>query len=145
MEYPNKRRGFLIPPRCKTGTYPLLLQYDPRWGYAFYGDDVIAVNDISTCLSMVIAGLTGKNTITPYTTASSPRSKGICPRFGHQLVSDERWCIPFRHYREELTLSISTETPCHLDSQIFVVCVPVILQQLGISLLIRDSRMENLS
>lgn len=26
----------------------------------------------------------------------------LCPRFGHQLVSDERWCIPFRHYRRRI-------------------------------------------
>lgn len=65
LEYPNKKGEVFSDTigDVKLGTYPLLLQYDPRWGYAFYGDDVIAVNGCGpTCLSMVIAGLTGKNT-----------------------------------------------------------------------------------
>lgn len=50
------------------GTIPLLLQWDERWGYANYGDNIIAVNGCGpTALSMVISGLTGDNTITPYT------------------------------------------------------------------------------
>lgn len=54
--------------KVTKGTIPLLLQWDERWGYVNYGDNIIAVNGCGpTALSMVITGLTGDNTITPYT------------------------------------------------------------------------------
>ena len=44
------------------GQVPLLLQWDERWGYAFYADDMIAVNGCGpTAIAMVAAGLTGDN------------------------------------------------------------------------------------
>lgn len=53
--------------KVDKGVYPLLLQYDKRWGYGIYGDDVIAINGCGpTAVSMVVAGLTGRNDITPY-------------------------------------------------------------------------------
>ena len=61
----------------KKGEYPLLLQYDKRWGYGYYGDNVIAVNGCGpTSLAMVIAGLTGRNDVTPYTVASDAYKNG---------------------------------------------------------------------
>ena len=49
------------------GTYPLLLQYDTKWGYGIYGDNVIAINGCGpTSVAMVVAGLTGRNDYTPY-------------------------------------------------------------------------------
>lgn len=57
--------------------YPLLLQYDTRWGYGMYGDDVIAINGCGpTSLAMVIAGLTGRNDITPYDIATYSYQNG---------------------------------------------------------------------
>lgn len=54
----------------KKGEYPLLLQYDKRWGYFYYGDSVLAINGCGpTVLSMVVAGLTGRNDVTPVTIA----------------------------------------------------------------------------
>ncbi len=39
---------------------PLLMQWDPRWGYARYGDGCIGLDGCGpTCLSMVAAGLKG--------------------------------------------------------------------------------------
>ncbi len=59
------------------GEYPLLLQYDKRWGYGIYGDNVIAVNGCGpTVLSMVIAGLTGRADVTPYTIANYAQKRG---------------------------------------------------------------------
>ena len=53
------------------GKFPLLLQYDERWGYGIYGDNVIAIKNWGpTVLTMVIAGLTGRNDITPYDIAA---------------------------------------------------------------------------
>ena len=111
LEYPNKKGEVFSDTidDIEPGTYPLLLQYDPRWGYAFYGDDVIAVNGCGpTCLSMVIAGLTGKNTITPYTIASYAEQQGYyAPDSGTSwsLMSDG--AAHFGIIGEELTLSQS--------------------------------------
>ena len=111
LEYPNKKGEVFSDTigDVKLGTYPLLLQSDPRWGYAFYGDDVIAVNGCGpTCLSMVIAGLTGKNTITPYTIASYATQQGYyAPDSGTSwsLMSDG--ASHFGIIGEELTLSQS--------------------------------------
>lgn len=51
----------------KKGEIPLLIQWDDRWGFASYGDSTIAVSGCGpTAMAMVISGLTGDNTITPY-------------------------------------------------------------------------------
>ncbi len=71
-DYPEKKD---MPPaetagEVVQGEIPLLLQWDERWGYAFYADDMIAVNGCGpTAIAMVAAGLTGDNTITPHKVA----------------------------------------------------------------------------
>lgn len=47
--------------------FPLLLQWDPRWGYVEYGDDsCIGLSGCGpTCLSMVLYYLTGDKALTP--------------------------------------------------------------------------------
>lgn len=63
--------------RVTKGKFPLLLQYDAGWGYGMYGDEVIAVNGCGpTSLAMVIAGLTGRNDITPYDVATYAYQNG---------------------------------------------------------------------
>lgn len=60
------------------GEFPLLMQWDMRWGYATYGDGLLALNGCGpTALSMVISGLTGENTVTPYTVAQYADSQGL--------------------------------------------------------------------
>lgn len=50
----------------EPGKIPQLLQWDERWGYADYGTSIVAVSGCGpTCMSMVVAGLTGDNTVTP--------------------------------------------------------------------------------
>ena len=50
----------------KVQDFPLLLQWDPRWGYHSYGDSCIGVAGCGpTCLSMVMLYLTGKEILTP--------------------------------------------------------------------------------
>lgn len=47
--------------------FPLLLQWDERWGYASYGDSIIAIAGCGpTSLSMVILSLTCNEDATPY-------------------------------------------------------------------------------
>ncbi len=59
-------------------SFPLLLQWDKRWGYGIYGDTYLAINGCApTALSMVIAGLTGRNDITPYTIATYAYQQGF--------------------------------------------------------------------
>lgn len=63
--------------KVTKGEYPLLLQYDKKWGYGIYGDNVIAINGCGpTSLAMVVAGLTGKNDTTPYDIAKYSYEKG---------------------------------------------------------------------
>ena len=62
---------------AERGTIPLLLQWDPRWGYAQYGDGPMALNGCGpTALSMVICGLTGDGTATPYAVAQYAQEMG---------------------------------------------------------------------
>lgn len=73
----------------KEGEIPLLLQYDSRWGYGFYGNKALAINGCApTSLSMVIAGLTHDNTITPYVVASYAYEAGY-----YVLGSGSRWSL----------------------------------------------------
>ena len=78
-EYPTKKGNVYADTvgNVTKGTFPLLLQWDQRWGYANYGNSSIAVSGCGpTCLSMVNSGLTGKNTITPYTVAKFAEDNG---------------------------------------------------------------------
>ena len=59
------------------GTFPLLMQWDSRWGYQTYGDGLMALNGCGpTALSMVICGLTGDDTVTPWTVAQYADQQG---------------------------------------------------------------------
>ena len=51
----------------KEKDFPLFLQWDPRWGYAEYGDDsnIGLAGCGPTCLSMVLFYLTGDESLTP--------------------------------------------------------------------------------
>ena len=50
----------------KEQEYPLFLQWDPRWGYAEYGDDIIGLSGCGpACLSMMLYYLTGDESLTP--------------------------------------------------------------------------------
>ena len=56
---------------------PLLFQWDKKWGYASYGDGVIAVEGCGpTCLSMVVIGLTSDTSMTPKMIADYSLDKG---------------------------------------------------------------------
>lgn len=63
--------------KVSKGTIPKLLQWDERWGYADYGDNIIAINGCGpTALSMVVVGLTGDDSITPYRIAKYAEENG---------------------------------------------------------------------
>lgn len=57
--------------------YPLLLQWDKRWGYVQYGSNNIGVAGCGpTCLSMVILALTGNEEATPDKVAAYSEENG---------------------------------------------------------------------
>lgn len=57
--------------------YPLLLQWDKRWGYVQYGNNNIGVAGCGpTCLSMVILALTGNEGATPDKVAAYSEENG---------------------------------------------------------------------
>lgn len=62
----------------KKQEFPLLLQWDPRWGYASYGKDSnIGLSGCGpTCMSMVLYYLTGNETLTPDKIADYAMSNG---------------------------------------------------------------------
>ncbi len=59
------------------GDIPLFYQWDKRWGYEEYGDDMMALNGCGpTCLSMVACGLSGSGTYDPLTVAEMAENGG---------------------------------------------------------------------
>lgn len=62
----------------KQKEYPLFLQWDPRWGYAEYGDESnVGLSGCGpTCLSMVLYYLTKDETLTPNKIAAYSMENG---------------------------------------------------------------------
>lgn len=61
----------------KSGKFPLLLQWDKRWGYRTYGDSMMAINGCGpTCLSMVVSYLTQDPRYNPYMIAQYAMQNG---------------------------------------------------------------------
>jgi hypothetical protein len=70
------------------GKIPLLIQWDERWGYQSYGENVIGTSGCGpTCLAMVIAGLTGNKEITPATIAIYSEEHGYLDSEGNTVWS----------------------------------------------------------
>lgn len=56
---------------------PLFIQWDERWGYESYGNNIFAVNACGpTSLSMVVCGLTGSSDANPYQVAQYSEAMG---------------------------------------------------------------------
>lgn len=70
------------------GEIPLFIQWDERWGYAKYGDNMIAINGCGpTCLAMVSVGLTGNTNYTPKYVAN------MSEQMGHYTESGTSWTL----------------------------------------------------
>lgn len=82
LEYPFKRGQSNstvvdISEDYTEGEIPQLIQWDDRWGYVSYGDDIIGLDGCGpTCLSMVAVGLTGNTKWTPVRVARMSQSNG---------------------------------------------------------------------
>ncbi len=61
----------------KSASFPLLMQWDKRWGYAVYGESYIGLSGCApTCLAMVVKALTNQNDVTPATVAEYAQREG---------------------------------------------------------------------
>ncbi len=61
----------------KNQEFPLLLQWDKRWGYVPYGGSIIGLSGCGpTCLSMVLVTLTGNEVYTPAQVAEFSEASG---------------------------------------------------------------------
>lgn len=91
----------------KKGEYPLLLQWDERWGYGDYGTSCVAVSGCApTVISMAVAGLTGEDSITPYTVASYAQENGYyVPGSGTSWSLISEGIQHFGLFSQELPLS----------------------------------------
>ena len=93
LEYPEKQGRVFADTigEVEVGEIPLLLQYDQRWGYGAYGASSVAVSGCGpACLSMVAAGLTGDNTVTPYAVAQYAGQEGYYV-YGAAVPSSAWW------------------------------------------------------
>lgn len=78
------------------GKIPQILQWDARWGYSPYGTGIVAVCGCGpTCLSMVISGLTGDETLTPDKIAEYGTNHGYITE-----QNDTRWVFMYEAAKE---------------------------------------------
>lgn len=95
----------------EKGSFPLLLQWDQRWGYARYGDGLLALNGCGpTCLAMAAAGLTGDDTITPARVADAAQRAGYWGPNGTSWDLMRDGCREWGLASEELPLSEAAVT-----------------------------------
>jgi hypothetical protein len=59
------------------GEIPLFIQWDKRWGYQYYGDNLLGISGCGpTCISMLVCGLTGSDEWNPYRVAQFSEENG---------------------------------------------------------------------
>ncbi|MEG0276650.1 MAG: C39 family peptidase [Coprobacillus sp.] len=77
LDKKDKKTSMNISKELKSQTIPLFLQWDERWGYKDYGDDIMAINGCGpTCLSMVVSYLTKNPAYHPYKIAQFALENG---------------------------------------------------------------------
>lgn len=81
MNYPSKKNTFSREElkELNKSSIPLLLQWDERWGYYQYGDNVMGLTGCGpTCLSMVASFLFQNPEMTPLYMADYATNNGYC-------------------------------------------------------------------
>lgn len=67
----------------ESGEVPLLLQWDMRWGYDWYGEEMIAISGCGpTCMSMAYLYLTGDTSMNPRKMADFASEHGYHTKVG---------------------------------------------------------------
>ena len=88
-----------------SGEIPLFLQWDERWGYAYYGDDFMAITGCGpTCLAMVYCGLANDTDMNPYAVAERAEAEGF-----YVEGSGSTWSM-MTDLAKELGLTVNTVT-----------------------------------
>lgn len=73
----GKKHSIDLSKQLKPGKIPLFLQYDERWGYEYYGNEMIAVDGCGpTSLAMVLVGLTQNPSWNPLKVAQWAQENG---------------------------------------------------------------------
>lgn len=107
----------------KEQEFPLFLQWDPRWGYASYGESCVGLAGCGpTCLSMVLFYLTGDETLTPDVIAGYSEENGYYVRgtgTAWALMKDVPGLYGIRV--SEVSLS-ETNMKAALDSGSIIIC-----------------------
>lgn len=103
--------------------YPLFLQWDSRWGYVPYGDNVIGLSGCApTCLSMVVYSLTRDKTATPDVFAEYSTNQGYYVEgtgTSWELLTD----IPSKYKVKAKMLGLDeTAMKNHLDKGHMIIC-----------------------
>ncbi len=85
-DYPEKkniRAAVDLSGEVRAGEIPLFYQWDERWGYDAYGDNIVALAGCGpTCLSMVAVGLTGDTSLHPGRIAQFSEERGFVTEAG---------------------------------------------------------------
>ena len=72
-----------IDKECGNGVIPILQQWDPKWGWYKYGENILALNGCGPAsLAMVITGLTGNDGINPMEIAKYSDENGYHEKAG---------------------------------------------------------------
>ena len=82
LSYPlehDKEHSVDLSDCVNTGSVPLLMQWDKRWGYITYGDDVAALTACGpVCLSMAALYVTGDASLSPDRIIEFSKENGYC-------------------------------------------------------------------
>ncbi len=120
----NKHHEIDLTGDYTPGEIPFLLQWDVRWGYEMYGEDMIGINGCGpTCLSMVLVGLTGNTAYDPLTVANFAEQNGYyCSGAGSYFSLMDSGAAQLGLYSEELPLD-ETVIRSHLQGGDPIICV----------------------
>ena len=94
---------------AQKGVFPVLLQWDARWGAAPYAGSILALSGCGpTVLSVVACGLTGSDAWTPAAIAEWAQGWGYATASGTSWDLMRTGCEHFGVKAEELSLSETT-------------------------------------
>lgn len=86
LSFDSKSKTNITLSKPKDGEIPLYQQWDKRWGYDEYGDNIIAINGCGpTCLSMVAVGLLKDTSLNPKKVAQFSETNGYYDASGGTL------------------------------------------------------------
>ena len=127
MHYPEKKNYVNREPLAEYADcqdVPLLIQWDERWGYYIYGDDVFGLTGCGpTCLSMVAIYLLGDVDMTPVWMADYCITNGYCSvgnGTSWSLMSEG--AINLGMYSQEIPLNEQTIAN-HLNAGHPIICI----------------------